>query len=42
MEKLFVNLKKCVLMSSSVDFLGFIVSTDRVTADPDKVMAIRE
>lgn len=40
-RKLFyINLKKCIFMSSSVVFLGFIISTERVKMDPEKVKAV--
>ena len=41
-EKLYVNLKKCSFVQHSVIFLGFVVSKDGVSADPEKVKAIRE
>jgi len=39
---LFANLKKCVFLQSQVLFLGFIVSTQGISADLDKAKAIRE
>lgn len=39
-EKLFANLKKCSFMSSEVIFLGFVVSSEGMKADPEKVKAI--
>lgn len=41
-EKLFANLKKCSFLAPQVIFLGFIVSKDGVSADPEKVRAIVE
>ncbi|KAI9196448.1 hypothetical protein LWI28_024031 [Acer negundo] len=41
-EKLFVNLTKCSFLQSQVLFLGFIVSSLGIIADPAKVSAIRE
>lgn len=41
-EKLFANLKKCSFMSNEVIFLGFVVSSKGVQADPEKVKAIVE
>jgi hypothetical protein len=39
-ERLFVNRKKCSFFTSSVTFLGFVVSTDGVLADQSKIDAI--
>ena len=39
-ERLFVNWNKCSFFTSSVTFLGFVVSTDGVHADQSKVAAI--
>ncbi|KAK8940525.1 hypothetical protein KSP39_PZI010475 [Platanthera zijinensis] len=39
-EKLFINLKKCHFMDSSVSFLGYIVSADGIKVDPAKIQAI--
>lgn len=41
-EKLYVNLKKCSFVQSSIIFLGFVVFKDGVSANPEKVKAIRE
>jgi len=41
-EQLYTNLKKCVLMTDIVVFLGFVVSAQRVSADPQKIQAIIE
>ena len=38
--KLYANLKKCDFFSSSVIFLGSIVSKDSIRMDPSKVEAI--
>ncbi|KAE8710906.1 putative CCCH-type zinc finger family protein [Hibiscus syriacus] len=42
MECLFVNQKKCSFFTTSVTFLGFVVSTDGVHADQSKVDAVLE
>ena len=41
-ESLYVNLKKCSFFTNRVVFLGFIVSSEGVSADPQKVQAIVE
>ncbi|KAE8663112.1 putative Quercetin 3-O-methyltransferase 1 [Hibiscus syriacus] len=41
-ECLFVNQKKCSFFTTSVTFLGFVVSTDGVHADHSKVDAVLE
>lgn len=41
-EKLYANLKKCAFMTSQVIFLGFVVSVEGMSADPEKVKAIVE
>ncbi|KAG7533170.1 Reverse transcriptase domain [Arabidopsis thaliana x Arabidopsis arenosa] len=41
-EKLFANLKKCTFGTDNLVFLGFVVSTDGVKVDEEKVKAIRE
>jgi len=40
--KLFVNLNKCIFLQPQALFLGFIVSVQDISADPDKVRTIRE
>ena len=40
-EKLYANPKKCVFMTDRVIFLGFVVSSQEVYADPQKIQAIR-
>ena len=39
-ETLYGNLKKCSFFTNKVIFLGFIVSSEGVSADPQKVQAI--
>ncbi|PKA55669.1 putative mitochondrial protein [Apostasia shenzhenica] len=39
-DSLYANLKKCAFMTDQVIFLGFIVSSAGVSADPEKVSAI--
>ena len=41
-EKLFANLKKCSFCMDKVNFLGFIVSSQGVEADKEKVKAISD
>jgi len=41
-NKLYVNLKKCSFMTSSLLFLGFKVSADGIKVDEEKIRAIRE
>lgn len=38
--KLYVNIKKCSFFTNRVMFLGFIVSSTMVSADPAKIKAI--
>ena len=40
--QLYVNLKKCEFATTKVEFLGFIVSTDGVQMDPERVRTIQE
>ena len=40
--RLFIKAEKCVFHSSSVSFLGFIISQGRVRMDPGKVTAVRD
>ena len=39
--KLYAKLEKCEFLSPSLSFLGFIVSQDGISMDPDKVEAIQ-
>lgn len=39
-EKLYINMKKCSFLTSSVIFLGFVVSAQGVKADPEKITTI--
>lgn len=41
-ESLFVNQKKCSFFTTSVTFLGFVVSTDGVHADQSKIDVVLE
>jgi hypothetical protein len=41
-NKLYVNLMKCKFMTSSLLFLGFIVSADGIKVDEEKIRAIRD
>lgn len=40
-DKLFATMKKCSFGSPQVHFLGYIVSSDGLSVDPDKVSAIQ-
>ena len=40
-EKLYANLSKCTFATNKLVFLGFIVSSDGVEVDEDKIQAIR-
>ena len=41
-EKFYANLKKCTFCTDMVIFLRFVVSSERISADPEKVKAIIE
>jgi len=41
-ERLYTNAKKCMFMTDKVIFLGFVVSAQGVSADPQKIKAIVE
>ena len=41
-EELYMNLKKCTFFTETITFLGFIVSSEGVSADPEKIHAILE
>ena len=41
-NKLFVKAEKCDFHSSKVSFLGFIIESGKVKADPEKIKAITE
>ncbi|KAL4346945.1 hypothetical protein GQ457_17G008440 [Hibiscus cannabinus] len=41
-EKLFGNLEKCVFCANKLTFLGYIVSSEDVEVDPEKIKAIQE
>ena len=41
-NKLYANLKKCVFIRDSLLFLGYVVSSEGIKVDEDKVKAIRE
>ena len=40
--KLYINLKKCLFYITSINFLGFIISVNRVLMEKSQVDAIRE
>jgi len=41
-EKFYANPKKCVFCTNKVIFFGFVVSSERIFADPEKVKVITE
>ena len=41
-EKLLINLKKCSFMKEEIVYLGFVISTDGLKMDPEKVKEILE
>ncbi|PKU76372.1 putative mitochondrial protein [Dendrobium catenatum] len=41
-EQLYVNPKKCMFLTDRVTFLGFIIYSQGISADPEKVQAINE
>jgi hypothetical protein len=40
--KLYINLKKCLFHITNINFLGFIISVNRVLIEKSQVNAIRE
>jgi len=40
--KLYINLKKCTFYTTSINFLGFIISVNRMSIEKSRVNAIRE
>jgi len=40
--KLYINLKKCLFYIISINFLGFIISINKVLIEKSRVDAIRE
>ena len=41
-ESLYANLKKCEFLTHRITFLGFVVTHDGVTIDPEKIKSIVE
>ena len=41
-ESLYANLKKCEFLTHKITFLGFIVTPDGVSVDPEKIRSIVE
>ena len=41
-NKLYANLKKCVFMIDSLLFLGYVMSSEGIKVDEEKVKAIKE
>jgi hypothetical protein len=40
-EKLLINMKKCSFMKTELIYLGFVISTNELKMDPDKVEVIK-
>ena len=41
-EKLHGNLKKCSFITNRLVFLGYVVTSDRIMVDDEKVKAVRD
>jgi len=41
-KELYANMKKCAFLATQVYFLGFVVSSNGVSADPEKMRVIDE
>lgn len=41
-KELFVNIKKCMFLTTSLVFLGFVIGKEGIRVDEDKVQAIRD
>ena len=41
-ENLYANLKKCSFITTRIDFVGFVVTPEGVSADPEKIKSIVE
>jgi len=41
-EELYANPKKCAFLATQVHFLGFVIFSNGVSADPEKVRAIEK
>jgi len=41
-EKFYANLKKCAFCTDKVIFLGFVISSERISSAPEKIKAITE
>lgn len=39
-NKLYINLKKCIFLQTSLIFMGFVVSGDEICIDKEKVKVI--
>ena len=41
-KEMYANMKKCVFLSTEVHFFGFVICSNGVFTDPEKVRAIVE
>lgn len=41
-NKLFVKAEKCIFISTSVDFLGFVIERGQERTDPSKVQVVTD
>jgi len=41
-HSLYVNLKKCTFAAKQVAFLGYIITTEGVSSDPERVRTIKD
>ena len=41
-EKLYVKLSKCIFWLKSISFLGYIVSEEEISVDPEKIQTVKD